>query len=299
MHQQTVPILSEDVFTILGDKQSIEILESASAGMRSSSNGIRNQSKKQYYVRLKRLVEMGLVEKRKAIYNLTAFGLLVYENHFKTMKKVIPNYWQIKSIDVLKTRNDFPLEQKEKIIKEYLATSSLNGILNTTHLTSFTVAKKFDDLIVEVLKVLDNAEKEIYFATRYHDPHVSTKVFEKFGKGVTIHILDGNPEQISVENRLAAIFRTPPNKETAELIKKIVKSPRFDLKRLPDLPQSFMVVDGIQVVYDTVNFINPEQFTIAISKYDDAYMAQQFIEYFKMLSKDAITPQLLVQKRAK
>lgn len=203
MHQQTVPILSEDVFTILGDKQSIEILESASAGMRSSSNGIRNQSKKQYYVRLKRLVEMGIVEKRKAIYNLTAFGLLVYENHFKTMKKVIPNYWQIKNIDVLRTRNDFPLEQKEKIIKEYLATSSLNGILNTTHLTSFTVAKKFDDLIVEVLKVLDNAEKEIYFATRYHDPHVSTKVFEKFGKGVTIHILDGNPEQISVENRLA------------------------------------------------------------------------------------------------
>jgi len=60
-----------------------------------------------------------------------------------------------------------------------------------------------------------------------------------------------------------------------------------------------MVVDGIQVVYDTVNFINPEQFSIAISKYDDAYMAQRFIEYFKMLSKDAITPQLLVQKRAK
>jgi hypothetical protein len=66
-------------------KQSIEILESASTGMRSSSNGICNHSKKQYYVRLKRLVEMGLVEKRKAIYNLTAFGLLVYENHFKTM----------------------------------------------------------------------------------------------------------------------------------------------------------------------------------------------------------------------
>jgi predicted transcriptional regulator len=94
MHQQTVPILSEDVFSILGDKQSIEILESASTGMRSSSNGICNHSKKQYYVRLKRLVEMGLVEKRKSVYNLTAFGLLVYENHFKTMDKVVPNYWQ-------------------------------------------------------------------------------------------------------------------------------------------------------------------------------------------------------------
>lgn len=110
------------------------------------------------------------------------------------------------------------------------------------------MAKKFDDLIVEVLKVIDNAQKEIYFATRYHDQHVSSRVFEKFGKGVSIHILDGNPEQISVENRLAAIIRTPPNRGTAELVKKITISSRFDLKRLPDLPVSFMVVDGIQVV---------------------------------------------------
>jgi hypothetical protein len=56
--------------------------------------------------------------------------------------------------------------------------------------------------------------KEVYFATRYHDPYVSTKVFEKFSKCVSIHILDGNPEQISAESRLAAIIRTPPNKVT-------------------------------------------------------------------------------------
>ena len=125
------------------------------------------------------------------------------------------------------------------------------------------------------------------------------RCFEKFSKGVTIHILDGNPEQISVESRLAAIIRTPPNRETAEMVKKITKSSRFDLKRLPELPLSFMVVDGIQVVYDTVNFINPEQFTIAISKYDDTYTAKQFIDYFKTLSKDATTPKLLEEMRVR
>ena len=114
---------------------------------------------------------------------------------------------------------------------------------------------------------------------------------------VTVHILDGNPEQISVESRIAAIIRTPPNRETAEMVKKITKSTRFDLKRLPELPLSFMVVDGIQVVYDTVNFINPEQFTIAISKYDDTYMAQRFIEYFRLLSKDATIPKLMEEMR--
>jgi hypothetical protein len=138
----------------------------------------------------------------------------------------------------------------------------------------------------------------VYFATRYHDPHVSSKVFEKLAKGVTIHILDGNPEQITVESRLAAIIRTPPNRETAEMVKKITRSSRFDLKRLPDLPQSFMVVDGIQVIYDTVNFMNPEQFTIAISKYDDAYTSQRFIEYFKLLSKDSTIPRLMEEMKA-
>ena len=297
MHQETVPLLAEDVFALLGDKQSVEILTASFAGLQSTSNGIGHQTKKQYYVRLKRLVDLGLIEKHQSIYKLTSFGSIVYENHLKTLDKIVPNYWQIKSIDVLKSRDDFPPEQKEKIMNEYIETTELKSIVNTTQLSSFSVVKQFDDLIVEVLKVMDNAEKEIYFATRYHDPHVSSKVFEKFSKGVTIHILDGNPDQISVESRLAAIIRTPPNRETAEMVKKITRSPRFDLKRLPELPLSFMVVDGIQVVYDTINFINPEQFTNAISKYDDTYTAKRFIEYFKMLSKDATTPKLLEEMR--
>ena len=282
---------------MLADQQSTEIITAASTGLRSSSNGIGGLTKKQYYVRLKHLVDMGLIEKHQSIYKLTSFGTIVYENHLKTMEKIIPNYWQIKSIDVLKSRNDFPVEQKERIMNEYIETTGLKSVINTTQLSSFCIVMQYDDLIVEVLKVLDNAEKEVYFATRYHDPHVSAKVFEKLAKGVTVHILDGNPEQISVESRIAAIIRTPPNRETAEMVKKITKSTRFDLKRLPELPLSFMVVDGTQVVYDTVNFINPEQFTIAISKYDDTYMAQRFIEYFRLLSKDATIPKLMEEMR--
>ena len=153
-------------------------------------------------VRLKRW--RTLVDREASIYLQIKSFVQLFENHVKTMDKILPNYWQIKSIDVLKSRHDFPPEQKEKIMNEYIETTNMNEVLNATQLSSFSVVKKFDDLIVEVLKIMDNAEKEIYFATRYHDPYVSTKVFEKFSKGVTIHILDGNPEQISVESRLAA-----------------------------------------------------------------------------------------------
>ena len=179
-----------------------------------------------------------------------------------------------------------------------MGTSELKNIINSTHLTGFNIIKNYDALIVEVLKLLEKADKEVYFATRYHQPHVSNKVFEKFGKGVILHVLDGNPEHISVENRLNAIIRTPPNRESSELVERLLRSNRFDLMRLPDLPISFIVIDGTHVMYETVNYTNPEQFTTAISKLNDRYLAQQFIQYYRYLSKGATLPKLLEQVRA-
>jgi predicted transcriptional regulator len=297
--QKAVAVSREQVFSLLADRHSSNILKTAFSGMRASStNYIGNLSKKQFYVRLKRLCDAGLIEKRGSFYRTTTFGSLVFNSQVKTMEETISSYWQLKSIDVLRARTDFPSEEKETIVNEILGNTELKNILNSTHLTGFNIIKNYDALIVEVLKLLEKADREVYFATRYHQPHVSNKVFEKFGNGVILHVLDGNPEQISVENRLNAIIRTPPNKESSDLVERLLRSNRFDLMRLPDLPISFIVVDGTHVMYETVNYTNPEQFTTAISKLNDQYLAQQFIQYFKYLSKTATLPKLLEQVRA-
>jgi hypothetical protein len=54
-----------------------------------------------------------------------------------------------------------------------------------------------------------------------------------------------------------------------------------------------MVVDGTTVCYETTDYVNPEQFTLAISHYDDPYLAQRFISYYQTLAKDAKGPQLI------
>jgi len=297
--QKAVAVSREQVFSLLADRHSSNILKTAFSGMRASStNYIGNLSKKQFYVRLKRLCDAGLIEKRGSFYRTTTFGSLVFNSQVKTMEETISSYWQLKSIDVLRARTDFPTEEKETIVNEILGNTELKNILNSTHLTGFNIIKNYDALIVEVLKLLEKADKEVYFATRYHQPHVSNKVFEKFGKGVILHVLDGNPEQISVENRLNAIISTPPNRESSELVERLLRSNRFDLMRLPDLPISFIVIDGTHVMYETVNYANPEQFTTAISKLNDRYLAQQFIQYYRYLSKGATLPKLLEQVRA-
>lgn len=291
-------VTSEEIFSILSDRISSNILKSAYSGLRASStNYIGNISKKQLYVRLKRLREAGLIEKREAFYRTTTLGSLIYNGHIKTLEDALLNFWQLKAIDLLKARKDFPLHQKETVVDEIIRGSNLKDIVNSTHLSGFAVIKDFNRLIIETIKLMENAQKEVYFASRYHDPHVASKTFEKFAKGVTLHILDGNPEPISVENRLNAILRTPPNRETFELINNMIKSSRFDLKKATTLPASFLVVDGIQVIYETINYANPEQFTVALAHYDDSYLGQQFIKYFELLSKDSLAPKLLQRIR--
>jgi hypothetical protein len=48
-----------------------------------------------------------------------------------------------------------------------------------------------------------------------------------------------------------------------------------------------LVIDGHHVVYESINFGCPEEFTTAIASYNDDYLSQQFINYFKKLSKEA------------
>jgi hypothetical protein len=290
----------EQVFDLLADRHSLNIMKMAYFGFKGSSENYKgNISKKQFYVRLKRLRELGFVEKRDSVYRTTTFGSLVYNGNIKTLEDVLANYWNLKAVDVLKARQDFPLQQKEKVIDEIIQNTSLKGIVNGTHLSGFSVIKDYNRLVLEVIKLMESAQKEVYLATRYHDPHFSKLMFHKVAnEGLMMHMLDGLPDQISVENRLNAILRVPPNRETFEMVNNIIKSGRLELRKAK-LSASFMIVDGTTVCYETTDYANPEQFTLAISHYDDPYLAQRFISYYRSLAKDAPVPQIFETIRRK
>lgn len=296
MSAQATP---EQIFSILADRHSVNILKMAYSGFKASANSyVGNLSKKQFYVRLKRLKDSGLIEKRDEIYITTTFGSLICNGHVKTLEEIMQNFWNLKAVDVLKAREDFPLHQKESVINEILQSSSLKNIVNSTHLSGFSVVKDYNKLILEVIKLMGLAQKEVYLATRYHDPNFSKIMFKRISEGVTMHVLDGLPEQISIENRLNAVLRTPPDRETFEMVNNIIRSPRFELRR-KEVQASFMVVDRRMVCYETTNYANPEEFTLAIANYDDPYLAQRLISYFKTQAKDAPVPKLLASVREK
>ena len=288
------PLTTQQVYEILSDKATVKMLREACVGLKFSSNELGfNISKKQFYTKLRRLCEAGMIEKHKSsFYKTTTFGSLIYNSQLKVLEDILENYWPLKTVDVLRAQEGFPLDQKDSIINHLIQGSELKNLVNLTHLSSFNIVKDFNSLVIEVIKLLYNAHREIFFASRYHDPSVSARMIEKFNEGISLHILDGNPDAISFENRINAILRTPPNNETLQSVKKMLRSAHFELKK-KDIPASFLVVDGQHVVYESVNFNDPEQFTVGIAAYNDPYLAQRFINYFKLLAHDAKPAQLL------
>src|SRR5919109_1367389 len=107
MPKTVTTITPEQIFTILADRISLNILKAAYSGLRASLTNYNyisgRLSKKQFYVRLKRLREAGLIEKQDdSFYRTTTLGSLVYHSHIKTLEEALANYWQLKAIDIVK-----------------------------------------------------------------------------------------------------------------------------------------------------------------------------------------------------
>ena len=95
MRLRTVPD-SFELFSLLSDRGSVNLLKAAYTGLKTnSSNFVGNLSKRQFYTRLRRLCDFGLIEKRdlgvtgsgKSMYRTTSLGSIIYNGHIETMEQ--------------------------------------------------------------------------------------------------------------------------------------------------------------------------------------------------------------------
>lgn len=81
-----------------------------------------NLTRKQYYSRINRLRDAGLIRKKRARFILTSLGRIVYETH-KTIDTAIHNRWKLEAIDSLETSlstDRMPVEVRHKLINALL-----------------------------------------------------------------------------------------------------------------------------------------------------------------------------------
>lgn len=118
------------VLSAIADDASLELFKLI-AGTSASSEVLRSKitlTRKQYYSRLYRLTQSGLVKRRDNEYSLTALGKVLYDAQ-ATLESALENYWRIKVIDSLGGSGEIPSEERKKIVESLIQDKEIKSIL--------------------------------------------------------------------------------------------------------------------------------------------------------------------------
>jgi hypothetical protein len=122
----------EGVYGSLSDNISVGLFTMI-AHERISSITLRNNVKitrKQYYSRLSKLINAGLIKRSNGRLILTAFGKLVYQVQ-KTIEDASANQWKLRAIDSIELSDDLPTEERRKLMESLIDNKQIRDILST------------------------------------------------------------------------------------------------------------------------------------------------------------------------
>ncbi|MCP8305291.1 MAG: hypothetical protein H3Z50_07505 [archaeon] len=283
---------AQEILSALADEKAIKIFRLAESGLKGGKDAPQKLSisPKQYYSRLKKLVNLGLIEKKNGVYTHTTLGMIVQNTQIKPLEEAVANFWHLQAVNELKRSKIIPEKEQEEIIKSIIKGTSLREFCldRPPHLVK--VFRTFEELASYGRLIIGVAQDEIFIASRYYDPIVSQKLIEKFAEGVKLNILDGNPPGSTLSNRLKSVLKADTNPKTIALVKSYIESPKVRIRET-ELDYSFFVIDGVRCGFEVPNIVNPHEFALGI-EFEDRDFAHRMIELFEKLWEKAEDPML-------
>ncbi|MFZ0568367.1 MAG: hypothetical protein WAM22_10215 [Nitrososphaeraceae archaeon] len=128
---QRVPSIT-DLFKKISDDKSLTLFNSIAV-----SNGDKyipfkemNLTTKQYYSRVSRLLNAGLIKRHKGKYSITLLGKVVYDTQM-TIGKTLTYYWKLKAIESIEMSSDvrLPKEELTQLINALIGNHFIKDIL--------------------------------------------------------------------------------------------------------------------------------------------------------------------------
>lgn len=119
-----------DVLDAISNDASLELLRLI-ALTNGSSELLRSKmqiTRKQYYSRLYRLVQCGLVKRKDDTYFLTGLGRVLYEAQ-ATIESALNNYWRIRAVDSLEVADGLPKDEQKRVIETLIKDQEIKNIL--------------------------------------------------------------------------------------------------------------------------------------------------------------------------
>lgn len=276
-----------EVLSVLSKNDALTIFLMAEEGIRSElDTPIKiGLTKKQYYTRLKQLVDLGLVAKHNEFYTQTAFGKVVHQKHILGLTNNIKNSKYLQMVDALKANPKF----NDKDIMEFISKvePQINLDLQEPSKKISTVASSYEDMVRKILEMIEFAQNEILLITRFQNELIVNAILKKAGAGVNVKVLaDTNLVENYFEKETP--IKSDKNKNERE---NVVANPYYPSKidrRYVQVPFCVIVVDNKHVGLEIVDLSESKKFKMAIFSEDKilaSYMTPIFNNLWQKSSK--------------
>lgn len=228
-----IPILKA-----LSDEDSLRILIEAEKGLPSGLEApkLLGMTKRRYYMRLKELLDLGLIKKKEDSYRPTIIGRVVTRLLYEELLKMLPHSQTLENLSELGL-NSF--ENIAKLMPELSREEafSISHILEPR--ITMDVITRYDDLVAKVCKEIESASSSLLFASKYLDLSVSKSLIDIYEKNLTINIIVEFDlgEVLGFMKNFLSHFRL----STSAL--KLLFSEKASFRRGP-IPISFLIVNG-------------------------------------------------------
>ena len=284
-----------DVLSVLSKNDALTIFLMTEEGIRSELDTPTKigLTKKQYYTRLKQLVDLGLVVKNNESYIQTAFGKIVYQKHILGLTNNIKNSKYLQMIDVLKANPKF----NDRDIMEFISKvePQINTDLQESSRKNSTVVSSYEDMIRKILEIIEFAQNEILLVTRFQNDLIINSILKKASSGVNVKIL-ADSGMVKEYFEKEAVVKSDKNKTERE---KVVSNPFYPSKtdrRYVRVPFCLLVVDNKFVGLEIADITESGKFKTAIFAEDPILSSSMIALFNNLWQKSDVNPPKLVTK---
>ena len=257
-----------NILSTISKKGSLKILRAAESGLKTGKGKWEEfgLSKRQYYSRLRSLKDSDLIEKVDNEYLQTELGRQVHEILI-SMKRMAENG---DNLDLARSiqESEEALSSEQQKAKEFLERKPFLSDIKLKRTKLMDVITDYEELRNKLVGVIRNAKDEIYFVSDYADHNV-IKALTELDEEVDFKALVTK----NLISRAGEFLRALWNPQD---LKEFTETTQNSIRVYPNLPYSFVLVDGNWVAIEVKNPLIPDKFFLClILKGEELYKTQK------------------------
>ena len=265
------------ILNSLANEDALKIFLAAKEGIEKSTKTIKELklTQRRYYLRLKELIKVGVIESRDDVYQLTTLGNICYT--LGTVFNTALTYRsQLNLADKLNKTGSLSPEDTKRILQ----TISSQNIISSLGLTDFIQPVKmletYEALVSEIINQMNNSKNSIYLASFYTDPRVVEVILKASERGVSLSLLSSKKRKTSDKLQILRMILNPN-------IVKLYSTFLDGTVRIKssEFPFSFCVLDEKQVILELPNPIT-NSFYIGFN-FESEILAKSLMKSFEDL----------------